>query len=85
MFKVPVPGTRAGDNIQVMSRGFMLHDRLLHAAKVSVSSTPAPEGLRPFPLSRVANCGPTCEPVGDRLGGARPAAPPDGFEGRGPP
>lgn len=41
MFEAPVPGTRAGDIIQVMSRGFMLHDRLLRAAKVGVSSTPA--------------------------------------------
>lgn len=41
MFEAPVPGTRAGDIIQVMSRGFMLHDRLLRAAQVGVSSTPA--------------------------------------------
>ena len=37
----PVPGTRAGDIIQVMANGFMLHDRLLRAAQVGVSSTPA--------------------------------------------
>lgn len=40
MFEAPVPGTRAGDIIQVMNRGFMLHDRLLRAAQVGVSSTP---------------------------------------------
>lgn len=41
MFEAPVPGTKAGDIIQVMNRGFMLHDRLLRAAQVGVSSTPA--------------------------------------------
>jgi len=41
MFEAPVPGTRAGDIIQVMANGFMLHDRLLRAAQVGVSSTPA--------------------------------------------
>lgn len=41
MFEAPVPGTRAGEIIQVMNRGFMLHDRLLRAAQVGVSSTPA--------------------------------------------
>jgi len=41
MFEAAVPGTRAGDIIQVMSRGFLLHDRLLRAAQVGVSSTPA--------------------------------------------
>lgn len=41
MFEAPVPGTRAGEIIQVMSRGFKLHDRLLRAAQVGVSSTPA--------------------------------------------
>lgn len=41
MFEAPVPGTRAGDIIQVMDPGFMLHDRLLRPAKVGVSSTPA--------------------------------------------
>ena len=40
MFEAPVPGTAAGDIIQVMSNGFMLHDRLLRAAQVGVSSTP---------------------------------------------
>lgn len=40
MFEAPVPGTRAGDIIEVMNRGFMLHDRLLRAAQVGVSSTP---------------------------------------------
>lgn len=41
MFEAPVPGTRAGDIIQVMGHGFRLHDRLLRAAQVGVSSTPA--------------------------------------------
>ena len=40
MFEAPVPGTKAGDIIQVMTEGFMLHDRLLRPAQVSVSSTP---------------------------------------------
>jgi molecular chaperone GrpE len=41
MFEAPVPGTRAGDIIQVEADGFMLHDRLLRPARVGVSSTPA--------------------------------------------
>ncbi len=41
MFEAPVPGTRAGEIIQVMAEGFMLHDRLLRPAQVGVSSTPA--------------------------------------------
>ena len=41
MFEAPVPGTRAGEIIQVMTVGFMLHDRLLRPAQVGVSSTPA--------------------------------------------
>jgi len=40
MFEAPVPGTKAGDIIQVMTEGFMLHDRLLRPAQVGVSSTP---------------------------------------------
>lgn len=40
MFEAPVPGTVAGDIIQVMDEGFMLHERLLRPAKVGVSSTP---------------------------------------------
>ena len=40
MFEAPVPGTVAGDIIQVMDEGFLLHDRLLRPAKVGVSSTP---------------------------------------------
>ena len=40
MFEAPVPGTKAGDIIQVMSEGFMLHDRLLRPAQVGVLSTP---------------------------------------------
>ncbi|TJZ92203.1 nucleotide exchange factor GrpE [Paracoccus gahaiensis] len=41
MFEAPVPGTVAGNVIQVMDNGFLLHDRLLRPAKVGVSSTPA--------------------------------------------
>ncbi len=41
MFEAPVPGTKAGDIIQVMTDGFMIHDRLLRPAQVGVSSTPA--------------------------------------------
>jgi molecular chaperone GrpE len=41
MFEAPVPGTKAGDIIQVMTTGFMIHDRLLRPAQVGVSSTPA--------------------------------------------
>jgi molecular chaperone GrpE len=41
MFEAPVPGTKAGDIIQVSAEGFMLYDRLLRPAKVGVSSTPA--------------------------------------------
>lgn len=40
MFEAPVPGTQAGDIIQVSATGFMLHDRLLRPAQVGVSSTP---------------------------------------------
>ena len=41
MFEAPVPGTKAGDIIQVMTEGFMLHERLLRPAQVGVSSTPS--------------------------------------------
>lgn len=41
MFEAPVPGTKAGDIIQVAAEGFMLHDRLLRPAQVGVSSQPA--------------------------------------------
>ena len=41
MFEAPVPGTTAGEIIQVLGNGFMLHDRLLRAAQVGVSSMPA--------------------------------------------
>ncbi|SEV91605.1 molecular chaperone GrpE [Aliiroseovarius sediminilitoris] len=40
MFEAPAPGSKAGDIIQVMGEGFMLHDRLLRPAQVGVSSTP---------------------------------------------
>lgn len=38
MFEAPVPGTKAGEIIQVMADGFLLHDRLLRPAQVGVSS-----------------------------------------------
>ncbi len=38
MFEAPLPGTNAGDIIQVSAEGFMLHDRLLRPAQVGVSS-----------------------------------------------
>ncbi|PPB82647.1 molecular chaperone GrpE [Albidovulum inexpectatum] len=41
MFEAPVPGTRAGEIIQVMTEGFVMHERLLRPAQVGVSSTPA--------------------------------------------
>jgi len=41
MFEAPLPGTVAGQIIQVALEGFMLHDRLLRPAQVGVSSTPA--------------------------------------------
>lgn len=41
MFEAPLPGTRAGDIIQVTAEGFLLHDRLLRPAQVGVSSNTA--------------------------------------------
>lgn len=38
MFEAPLPGTKAGQIIQVMTVGFLLHDRLLRPAQVGVSS-----------------------------------------------
>ncbi|PHP28322.1 nucleotide exchange factor GrpE [Limimaricola cinnabarinus] len=38
MFEAPVPGTKAGEIIQVAAQGFLLHDRLLRPAQVGVSS-----------------------------------------------
>ncbi len=38
MFEAPVPGTRVGQIIQVMTEGFLIHDRLLRPAQVGVSS-----------------------------------------------
>lgn len=40
MFEAPVPGTKAGEIIQVSAEGFMLHDRILRPAQVGVSSNP---------------------------------------------
>lgn len=40
MFEAPLPGTKAGQIIQVMTEGFLLHDRLLRPAQVGVSSNP---------------------------------------------
>ena len=36
MFEAPLPGTKAGDIIQVSAEGFMLHDRLLRPSQVGV-------------------------------------------------
>ncbi|WP_299360618.1 nucleotide exchange factor GrpE [uncultured Paracoccus sp.] len=47
MFEAAVPGTTAGSIIQVMANGFMLHDRLLRAAQVGVSSMPAEKTAQP--------------------------------------
>lgn len=41
MFEAPVPGTKAGEIIQVMNVGFTIGERLLRPAQVGVSSTPA--------------------------------------------
>ncbi len=38
MFEAPLQGTRAGQIIQIMTVGFLLHDRLLRPAQVGVSS-----------------------------------------------
>ena len=38
MFEAPLPGTKAGEIIQVSASGFILHDRLLRPAQVGVSS-----------------------------------------------
>jgi molecular chaperone GrpE len=38
LFEAPVPGTKAGDILQVMAEGFVLHDRLVRPAQVGVSS-----------------------------------------------
>lgn len=43
MFETPVPGTPQGEIIELMAEGFTLHDRLLRAAQVGVSSAPPPE------------------------------------------
>ncbi|MEM8572089.1 MAG: nucleotide exchange factor GrpE [Pseudomonadota bacterium] len=47
MFEAPLPGTKAGEIIQVMNVGFMIGERLLRPAQVGVSSggpdAPAPE------------------------------------------
>lgn len=40
MFEAPVPNTKAGQIIQIMEIGFLIHDRLLRPAKVGVSSNP---------------------------------------------
>lgn len=41
MFEAPLPGTAAGNVIQLLNNGFMLHERLLRPAQVGVSSNPA--------------------------------------------
>jgi molecular chaperone GrpE len=40
MFEAPVPQFKAGQIIQVMTDGFMMHEQLLRPAQVGVSSTP---------------------------------------------
>lgn len=40
MFEAPLPGTKAGEIIQISAEGFMLHDRILRPAQVGVSSMP---------------------------------------------
>lgn len=47
MFEAPVPGTKAGDIIQVMNPGFTIGDRLLRPAQVGVSS--GGPAVRPAP------------------------------------
>lgn len=42
MFEAPVPTVPGGGIIQVMSEGFLIHDRLLRPAQVGVSSSPVP-------------------------------------------
>lgn len=41
MFEAPLPDTKAGQIIQVMTDGFLLYDRLLRPAQVGVSSNTA--------------------------------------------
>jgi molecular chaperone GrpE len=41
MFEAPLPGTKAGQIIQIATEGFLLHDRLLRPAQVGVSSNTA--------------------------------------------
>lgn len=41
MFEAPIPDVPKGGIIQVMTAGFLLHDRLLRPAQVGVSSQPA--------------------------------------------
>ncbi len=41
MFEAPLPGTKAGEIIQVSAEGFMLYDRILRPAQVGVSSMPS--------------------------------------------
>ena len=48
MFEAPLPGTKAGEIIQVSAEGFMLHDRILRPAQVGVSSMR--DERRPVPV-----------------------------------
>jgi len=41
MFEAPVPGTKSGEILQVMTEGVVLHDRLVRPAQVGVSSNAA--------------------------------------------
>jgi molecular chaperone GrpE len=56
MFEAPVPGTKAGDIIQVMSEGFTIGDRLLRPAQVGVSAG-APAAPKPAGPAETAETG----------------------------
>ena len=45
MFEAPVPGKQAGEIIQLLEAGFMIHDRLLRPARVGVAK--ASDGSAP--------------------------------------
>jgi hypothetical protein len=55
MFEAPLPGTKAGQIIQVATEGFLLHDRLLRPAQVGCLVDPGlslaapPGGLSALP------------------------------------
>jgi molecular chaperone GrpE len=62
MFEAPLPGTTAGEIIEIMSEGFTIGDRLLRPAQVGVSSAApaapkpsAPTDPDPAPASDTSN------------------------------